>query len=109
MSDEISWEEEGGNPPSQTSQPLDLPEGPGLVIGYPQAADWVKAPPELGGGKLYIKCRRKIGNMKCPVSGCANEYLEVLELEQDIGVSCCPTCGQYGWFRYSSLNLEGNE
>lgn len=107
--DEIGWEQTGGEGPGMTSPVLDLPEGFGLVMGMPHAALWVKAPPELGGGKLYIQGTWWL-DMRCPIGNCnAQGPLQVVDLEQNLSVLCCRSCGQYGWTRTSQLKGKINE
>lgn len=109
MSDEIAWEETGGEGPRPTSPVLDLPEGFALAMGLPHAAQWVRTPPELGSRKLYIQ---KVWHvlMNCPINGCnAPGRITVVELEEDISVLCCKECKQYGWVRTSKFRRYEDE
>lgn len=94
----ISWMEEGGRAPEMIrdlSDELCAPgEGGALLIGGPS---WVRTPPELGSKKMSI-IRQGTVDMNCPV--CRRQRpVYVLELEDDIHVSCCENCKQYGWFK----------
>lgn len=108
-SDEIAWEETGGNGPGMTSPVLDLPEGFALAMGMPQAAQWIRTPPELGSRKLYIQGTWWV-DMRCPINNCnAQGPIQVVDLEEDISVLCCVSCKQYGWVRTSQLKGKNNE
>lgn len=93
MSEGIKWEMRGGHPP-QNVQVVEEGEEAMIIVGGP---DWVISPPELGNKKLYIQDRRRM-KMKCPVCR-VDGPVPVLFLDEDICVSCCETCKQYGWFK----------
>lgn len=94
-SDEIKWEMTGGRAPEHVQAVHDeVGEGGMVVVGGP---DWVISPPELGSKKLYIKGREWM-KMNCPVCR-AEGPIHIILLEDDLRVSCCAECGQYGWFK----------
>jgi len=92
----ISWMEEGGKVPDFVKDVSDqLGEGGGaLLIGGPS---WIRTPPELGGKKMYIS-KQGMVDMNCPV--CRRQRpVYVFKLEENVHVSCCENCKQYGWFK----------
>lgn len=94
---EIKWLQEGGSIPDYVK---DVSEQMGegcLLVGGPS---WIRTPenlpPNLASRKMYIQ-RRGWLDMRCPVCH-AGAPVYVFELEDDLMVSCCATCRQYGWF-----------
>ena len=97
--DEIKWMQEGGTVPDFVR---DVSEQMGegcLLVGGP---DWVKTPSDLPEGLKNRKMRitrRGWVDIRCPIRSCrAGAPIYAMELEDDLMVSCCPTCQQYGWF-----------
>jgi len=100
MSEEISWEVKNGMD-YRVSPPIEMDGGFALVIG---GASWVRAPAELGGGKLYIQQRgRAVATCPvCKLSSC----MDLLELAEGITVRFCSKCSQYLWARTETLSAE---
>lgn len=92
--DDIRWTQEGGTIPDQIRDVSEqMGDGGCLLIGGP---DWVTTPQELGGVRMHIQKQGWV-DMKCPVCG-APAPVYCLALEENLNVSCCQNCKQYGWF-----------
>lgn len=66
------------------------------VIGRP---DWVKLPPELGGGQVRVRSQEALRPCpKCPVP---DNLVETLALDNNMFVGQCPTHG-FVWYSYAS-------
>jgi hypothetical protein len=94
--DEIRWTQEGGSIPEHVKN-ISEQMGEGcLLIGGPS---WIRTPTnlptKLANRKLHIQ-RQGWVDICCPVCQAAAPVY-VLELEDELVVSCCATCRQYGW------------
>ena len=98
--DEIRWNQTGGTLPEMVKDVSEqIGDGGGaLLIGGPQ---WLVAPPEIGGKKVYIKSQGYVDG-PCPVCKQGTRTF-VYVLEDNLCCSCCERCGRYGWFK----NKEG--
>lgn len=67
--------------------------GPGALLFCPSGPDWVIAPRELGGAKLYIRQR---AIKPCPRCQAASRFWG---LDGGLGVYSCEPCGQFYWVR----------
>jgi hypothetical protein len=91
----IRWVQKDGSAPdcvTDVSEEIGGDDG-ALLIGGP---DWVIAPPELGGQKLYIRQRGWV-DMSCPKCAALGP-IYVMILDGDLSVACCAHCKGYLWF-----------
>ena len=99
---EIKWLQESGSVPEFVKDISDqmgetVLGGGCLLVGGPQ---WIRTPgalsPNLANRKMYIKQQGWV-DTACPVCR-AGAPIYVFDLEDDLMVSCCAVCEQYGWF-----------
>lgn len=97
MTEDMRKEISGGRLPEFIEE---FPDEMALVIG---GMDFVVAPPELGGRKLYIQGKDSLPF--CPV--CRHPgTTPMLVLDEGVGMTGCTECGQYGWVKLPRQEKE---